>query len=127
MVHLPSLRDPDPLRVLAADSTSMSTQLLVEALAREGRFQMIECAPVVAGILALVKREKPQVALISAKLGENSSGGFEAVREIRAQAPETRLIMLLDTSERNFPFCRFSQPLLTNFSESTNGLGEFRP
>ena len=101
MVHLPSLRDPDPLRVLAADSTSMSTQLLVEALAREGRFQMIECAPVVAGILALVKREKPQVALISAKLGENSSGGFEAVREIRTQAPETRLIMLLDTSERN--------------------------
>lgn len=78
----------------------MSTQLLVEALAREAQFQMIESAPTGAAILALVKREKPQVALISAKLGEKGMGGFEVVREIHAQSPTTRVIMLLDTSER---------------------------
>lgn len=100
MVHLSSFSGPDLLRVLAADSTSMSTQLLVEALAREGQFEVIECAPTVAAILARVKRDKPQVALISAKLGENAAGGFEAVREIRAQSPVTRLITLLDTSEK---------------------------
>jgi len=100
MVYLSSFSRPDLLRVLAADSTSMSTQLLVEALARDGQFEVIECAPTVAAILALVKREKPQVALISAKLGENAAGGFEAVREIRAQSPATRVITLLDTSEK---------------------------
>jgi DNA-binding NarL/FixJ family response regulator len=90
----------DPLRVLAADSTSMSTQLLVEALAREASFKMIESAPTPAGILTLVMGEKPHVAVISAKLGEKDTAGFEAARAIRAQCPDTRMIMLLDTSER---------------------------
>jgi two-component system nitrate/nitrite response regulator NarL len=78
----------------------MSTQLLVEALARVAQFQMIESAPTGAAILALVKREKPQVALISAKLGEKGMGGFEVAREIHAQSPTTRVVILLDTSER---------------------------
>jgi two-component system nitrate/nitrite response regulator NarL len=79
----------------------MSTQLLVEALAREAQFQMIESAPTSAAILALVKRENPHVAVISAKLGERPNGGFEVVREIRAQAPTTRIVVLLDISEQS--------------------------
>ncbi len=79
----------------------MSTQLLVEALAREAQFQMIESAPTAAAILALAKRENPQVAVISAKLGEKPNGGLEVVREIRAQAPAPRVVVLLDTSEQN--------------------------
>jgi DNA-binding NarL/FixJ family response regulator len=100
MIQSPVISVQDPLRVLAADSTSMSTQLLVEALAREASFKMIESAPTPAGILALVVREKPHVAVISAKLGEKETAGFEAVREIRLQCPGTRVIMLLDSSER---------------------------
>lgn len=57
MVQSPGFFEQERLRVLAADSTSMSTQLLVEALAREAQFQMIESAPTAAAILALVKRE----------------------------------------------------------------------
>jgi two-component system nitrate/nitrite response regulator NarL len=90
----------DRVRVLAADSTSMSTQLLVEALARDSQFQMIESPSHVAAILALMKRERPQVAVISAKLGEKGMGGFELVREIRSQSPGTRVIILLDVSDR---------------------------
>ncbi len=100
MVQSPGFFEQERLRVLAADSTSMSTQLLVEALAREAQFQMIESAPTASAILALVKRENPQVAVISAKLGERPDGGFEVVREIRAQAPATRIVVLLDTSEQ---------------------------
>jgi DNA-binding NarL/FixJ family response regulator len=91
---------PDRLRVLAADSTSMTTQLLVEALARDTQFQMIESPSHATAILSLMKRERPQVAVISAKLGEKGMRGFELVREIRAQAPDTRVIILLDASER---------------------------
>lgn len=101
MTHLTAFPNQDRLRVLAADSTSMGTQLLVEALAREGRFQMIESPSTEAAILALIQREKPHVAVISAKLGEKSSAGPELVRNIRALSPVTRVIILLDASERS--------------------------
>jgi len=76
----------------------MSTQLLVGGLGRDPQFHMIECAANGPAILHLLKREKPQVAVVSAKLGEDH--GFELVREIRSQSPATRVIVLLDASER---------------------------
>jgi DNA-binding NarL/FixJ family response regulator len=84
---------------LAADSTSMGTQLLVGALTRDSQFHMIESASNDAAVLQLLKREKPQVAVVSAKLGEDR-GSFELVREIRSQSATTRVIVLLDASER---------------------------
>ncbi|MFZ0759132.1 MAG: response regulator transcription factor [Candidatus Sulfotelmatobacter sp.] len=95
-----TLPKQDRLRVLAADSTPMGTQLLVEALARDLQFQMIESPSDGTAILSLISREKPQVVVVSAKLAENHAGGFDLVREIRAQSPSPRAIMLLDTSER---------------------------
>jgi DNA-binding NarL/FixJ family response regulator len=91
---------PNRLRVLAADSTSMSTQLLVDALARDNQLHMIESPSSGPALLALVKREKPNVIVVSARLGQTSSGGCDVVREIRAQSPATRVIVLLDVSER---------------------------
>src|SRR5437764_14440563 len=64
-------------RVLAADSTAMSTQLLVDALGRDAQFQMIEAPSSGAAVLQLAKREKPQVIVLSAKVGESNAGGFE--------------------------------------------------
>jgi DNA-binding NarL/FixJ family response regulator len=100
MAHLMALPKQDRLRVLAADSTAMNTQLLVEALARDAQFQMIESPSNAAAILNLVKREKPQVVVISAKLGEDQAGGLDLLRDLRAQSPSPRVIMLLDSSER---------------------------
>src|ERR1700694_2762484 len=99
MAHLTALPEQDRLRVLAADSTSMSTQLLVEALARDAQFKMIESASNPPAILALVKKEKPQIALLSAQIGGSALAGFELIREIRVQSPVTRVIGLLDSSE----------------------------
>jgi DNA-binding NarL/FixJ family response regulator len=101
MAHLTALPNQDQLRVLACDSTSMTTQLLVEALARDAKFQMIESPSNAAAILALVKKEKPPVAVVSGKLGESSPDEFDLVREIRLQSPGTRVIVLLDSSERS--------------------------
>jgi two-component system, NarL family, nitrate/nitrite response regulator NarL len=99
MAHLTALPEQDRLRVLAADSTSMSTQLLVEALARDAQFKMIESASNPPAILALVKKEKPKIALLSAQIGGSALAGFELIREIRVQSPVTRVIVLLDSSE----------------------------
>jgi two-component system nitrate/nitrite response regulator NarL len=77
----------------------MTTQLLVEALGRDAQFQMLESPSNAPAILLLVKKEKPQIAVISAQLEQPSLGGFDLVREIRIQSPGTRVIVLLDSSE----------------------------
>src|SRR5215831_5018482 len=100
MAHLTAVPNQDRIRVLAADSTSMSTQLLVEALARDGQLQMIESPSNAAAIMNLIKRERPHVVIVSAMLGETNGGGFDLVREIRSQSIGMRVIVLLDASER---------------------------
>jgi DNA-binding NarL/FixJ family response regulator len=101
MAQLSVVPNQERLRIIAADSTSMSTQLLADALARDPHFHILESASNVANILLIVKREKPHVAVVSAKLGENGYGSFELVRDIRAQSPGTRVIVLLDSSDRS--------------------------
>ena len=101
MAHLTALPNQERLRVVAADSTSMSTQLLVEALGRDPQFHMIESASSGPAILNLLKREKAHIAVISTKVGENHGAGYDLVREIRAQSPTTRVVVLLDVSERS--------------------------
>jgi len=98
MAHLTAVPNQVRPRVLAADSTSMSTQLLVEALGRDPQFLMIESPSNVAGILALVKAERPHIAVISDQLEPN--GSCALIREIRLQSPGTRVVVLLDSSER---------------------------
>ncbi|MGA1985152.1 MAG: response regulator transcription factor [Candidatus Sulfotelmatobacter sp.] len=100
MAQLTSFPQQDRIRVLAADNTAMNTQLLVETLARDSQFNVASPASKEAEILAVVKRERSDVALISARQGTDSRGGFVLSREICSSSPGTRVIMLLDTSER---------------------------
>ncbi|HVO79251.1 MAG TPA: response regulator transcription factor [Terriglobales bacterium] len=88
------------IRVLAADSTRMNSQLLAAALERDKRFQVL--APVSDGkaIVAAVLKDKPSVVVISAELDDAPRKGFEVARELRTVRPETRVVMLLDVSER---------------------------
>lgn len=89
------------VRVLAADSNRMNSQLLASALERDKRFQMLDAAPDGRGIIAAVLREKPTVVVIGAEIDGNPRKGFEVVRELRGLRPETRVVMLLDSSERS--------------------------
>ncbi len=88
------------IRVLAADSTSMNTQMLVEALARDGHFTMTGSEAKPSEILAQTRRDHPHVAVISARQGEQGTAGIELCRDICSTSPATRVIMLLDSSER---------------------------
>lgn len=100
MAQLTSFFPQSSIRVLAADSTSMNTQLLVEALARDGQFDMSGSAPKPAEVLSWAKREQPHIALISARQGDNGTAGFLLCREICSNSPATRVILLLDSPER---------------------------
>lgn len=101
MTHLTAVPNEARLRVLAADSTAMSTQLLVDALGRNGQFQMIECPSDVRSLLSLIQKEKPAVAVISAQLEQPKESFAELIRNIRVESPDTRVVLLLDFSEPN--------------------------
>ncbi len=89
------------IRVLAADSTRMNSQLLAAALERDKHFELLETVPDARAILAAVAREKPEVAVISAEIDEDPRKGFAVARELQAQRSDTRVVMLLDSSERS--------------------------
>jgi DNA-binding NarL/FixJ family response regulator len=100
MAQLTSFPLQDRIRVFAADNTSMNTQLLVEALGREGQFHVTPPVAKDIEIPPTVKRERVHVAIISARQGNDTRAGFGLSREIRSSSPGTRVIMLLDSPER---------------------------
>jgi DNA-binding NarL/FixJ family response regulator len=101
MAQVIALSENDEIiRVLAADSTRMNSQLLAAALERDKRFQVLDPVSDSRALLAVVAKEKPAVVVISAELEDNPRKGFEVARELHALRSETRVVMLLDTPER---------------------------
>jgi DNA-binding NarL/FixJ family response regulator len=102
MAHAISLPEgSEVIRVLAADNTRMNSQLLAAALERDKRFHVLDPGLDVRGFVAAVAKEKPAVVVISAELDDNPRKGFDLAREVHASHPETRVVMLLDVSERS--------------------------
>jgi len=100
MAHAISLPENcEVIRVLAADSTRMNSQLLAAALEREKRFEVLPPTSDGHSIVATVMKEKPAVVVISAELNEDPRQGFAIAAELRAVSPDTRVVMLLDASD----------------------------
>jgi two-component system, NarL family, nitrate/nitrite response regulator NarL len=85
------------VKVLAAESTRMNSQLLAEALAQDSRLDVAAVEPNQALILAAVGHQRPDVVLISSAL-ESGTQGFDLARQISSSFPETQLILLMDSS-----------------------------
>ena len=102
MAHAIALPDvSEVIRVLAADATRMNSQLLAAALERDKRFEVLDPPSDASGLIAAVVREKPAVVVVSAELDDDKRKGFDVARELRALHGETRVVMLLDSSERS--------------------------
>lgn len=95
---IPAAESAERIRVLAADSTRMSSQLLAESLAQDRQFEVTGIEPKGASILEAVAQKRPHVVLVSAALEESASLGFDLSRQIRASHPQTRVVLLMDTS-----------------------------
>jgi DNA-binding NarL/FixJ family response regulator len=91
----------DVIRILAADNTRMSSQLLATALERDQHFQVLDCPADGQEIISAVMSERPAVVVLSAEVDGNPSKGFDLAREIHGLRPEIRVVMLLDSSERD--------------------------
>jgi len=86
------------IKVLAAESTRMNSQLLAEALAQDTQLDVMGIEPKPASILAAVVQHNPQVVLISSSLEDSGTQGFDLARQISATCPGTRVILLMDSS-----------------------------
>jgi len=91
----------EKIRVLAADSTRMSSQLLADALAQDRQFEVTGIEPKGSSILQAVAQKKPHVVLVSSALEESTTLGFDLTRQVCASHPETRVVLLVDTSNRS--------------------------
>jgi DNA-binding NarL/FixJ family response regulator len=88
----------EKIKVLAADSTRMSSQLLAESLAQDRRFEVTGIEPKRSSILEAVLGKKPHVLLVSSTLEDSATLGFEITRQVRAAHAGTRVVLLMDTS-----------------------------
>jgi two-component system, NarL family, nitrate/nitrite response regulator NarL len=87
------------VRVLVADSTVLTGRLIADWLRRDRDLDVVDVSG--RSVLAVAARLTPQVAIISSQLDGKSGKGFDILARLRALAPQTRVIMLLDCDEPN--------------------------
>jgi DNA-binding NarL/FixJ family response regulator len=86
------------IRVLAADSTRMGSQLLADALAQERQFEVVAIEAKGQSLVGAVAHQKPHVLLLSSTLEGSTTLGFEVTRQVRSGFADTKIILLMDVA-----------------------------
>lgn len=81
-----------PLTLLLVDDHEVVRQGLAALLGRRESFQVVGEAGTVAEAIAAARRFRPDLVVMDVRLPDGS--GIEACREIRAELPDTRVVML---------------------------------
>jgi two-component system response regulator DevR len=81
-----------PLRLLVVDDHEVVRQGLVALLDRREEFQVVAEAGTVAEAVESARRVQPDIVIMDVRLPDGS--GVEACREIRAELPGTRVVIL---------------------------------
>ncbi len=81
-----------PLRLLVVDDHEVVRQGLVALLDRRQGFEVVAQAGTAAEAVSEARRFEPDVVVMDVRLPDGS--GIEACRDIRAERPETRVVML---------------------------------
>lgn len=81
-----------PLRLLVVDDHEVVRKGLVALLDRRAGFEVVAEAGSVEQAIAQARLHRPDIVVMDVRLPDGS--GVEACREIRAEMPETRVIML---------------------------------
>ena len=84
--------DARPMRLLVVDDHEVVRQGLVALLDRREAFEVVAEAGTVAEAIDQARRHRPDIVIMDVRLPDGS--GIEACREIRAELPETRVVML---------------------------------
>jgi two-component system nitrate/nitrite response regulator NarL len=99
--HNELLYGRDRTTVLVSEASKMHCDLLSLAFdAVRQRIQVVASASNTAEILALLPKHRPHVAIISAKLEDGPLAGVQILPEVRRTNPDTRILVLLESSDR---------------------------
>ncbi len=88
----PEAGRPSPLRLLVVDDHEVVRQGLVALLDRREGFEVVAQAGTVAESIEQARAHQPDIVVMDVRLPDGS--GIEACREIRAELPATRVVML---------------------------------
>ncbi len=83
---------PSPFRVLVVDDHEVVRSGLVALLVRQEAFQVVAEAGTVAESIEQARRHHPDIVIMDVRLPDGS--GIEACRAIRAELPDSRVVML---------------------------------
>src|SRR5262249_61830240 len=98
---LSSIPNPDPrIRVLVADSVSMSCHLLADALERSTQYAAVAAASP-KKVLQLLEKERFDVVLIGSAFSNDALESVQFVGQIRAAHSDLGIVVLLDSLDRN--------------------------
>ena len=89
-----------PIKVLVADADVMACRLLASGLRRYRHLHVYECHLPAAGILKHVSEVRPDILLVAADLADGPLSGFAVAREVFRNYPESRIVVLLESSQR---------------------------
>jgi len=87
-----------PVRVIVADTTRMGTQLILEALRQDKRFNVVAGPAAPEEFGAVDSDFKPQVAVIGMGADGRARNGVDLLRHTRVRYPKLQAVMLLDSS-----------------------------
>jgi DNA-binding NarL/FixJ family response regulator len=91
----------DPIELLIAESCRLSCELLTSAMQRHRqRVSVVATVTDSAQILEAYASTKPAVCIISVRLRDGASQGMQATRDLRSSNEGARVIMLIDSGER---------------------------
>src|SRR5689334_21187168 len=87
------------IRIVVADDSRIHSQLLAESLERNRGFEIVAAVSSSPELITTVTREPVDVALVSARLDESSSGTHELIRRLRELRPNLRAVLLLESAK----------------------------
>jgi DNA-binding NarL/FixJ family response regulator len=92
----------EQIRIVLADDAVLLREALAAALAASG-FDVVGQADDVPGLLALVERERPDLAVVDVRMPPtNTTEGLEAARRIRADHPTVAILVLSQYVETRY-------------------------
>ena len=88
-----------PIRVLVSDDTRVHTELLADALKRDGSLQVVASASGSGALIGHADLNDIDVLLLSSTLDEQPGRGFEILQRLRFSHGYVPAVMLLDSSK----------------------------
>jgi DNA-binding NarL/FixJ family response regulator len=88
-----------PIRVLVSDDTRVHTELLADALRRDGGLHVTTSTSGSAGLVARPDFHNVDVLLLSSTIDEQAGRGFEVLKGLHSLHNSVSAVMLLDTSK----------------------------